>query len=65
MAPIFTVSAVSGHNLELVIRFLNLVLPKMTQPEVERREEAPAEFHIDEVYSVHGTGTVVAGYLKE
>eukprot|EP00800_Vazella_pourtalesii_P000539 TRINITY_DN104_c0_g1_i4.p1 TRINITY_DN104_c0_g1~~TRINITY_DN104_c0_g1_i4.p1 ORF type:complete len:435 (-),score=102.58 TRINITY_DN104_c0_g1_i4:94-1398(-) len=65
VVPIFTVSAVSGHNLELIIRFLNLVLPKMTQPEVERREEAPIEFHIDEVYSVPGTGTVVDGYLKE
>ena len=55
----------SGHNLDHIIRFLNLVLPKMTQPEVERREEEPIEFHIDEVYSVAGTGTVVAGYLKE
>ncbi|KAI6659209.1 hypothetical protein LOD99_14882 [Oopsacas minuta] len=65
VAPIFTVSAVSGHNLDLIIRFLNLVLPKMTQPEVERREAEPIEFHIDEVYSVTGTGTVVSGYLKE
>jgi GTPase len=56
LCPIFQVSNVSGENLELLKIFLNLLTTKM-----EYHENEPAEFQIDDTYSVPGVGTVVSG----
>ncbi|MGC9780685.1 MAG: elongation factor 1-alpha [Candidatus Heimdallarchaeota archaeon] len=60
IAPIFLVSNVTGENLDLLRKFLNLI------PAYRNWEEffdKPVEFHIDETFSVTGVGTVVAGTL--
>ncbi len=60
IAPIFLISNVTGENLDLVRKFLNL-LPANKNWEEHINE--PVEFHIDETFSVTGVGTVVAGTL--
>jgi GTPase len=61
IAPIFLVSCVDGRGLDRLRLYLNL-LPQRTDWGL--RETEPAEFHIDDVFSVSGVGTVVAGTLK-
>lgn len=56
LCPIFQVSNVTGQNLDLLKKFLNLLRP--TTP---INPDEPAEFQIDETFSVPGVGTVVSG----
>lgn len=56
LCPIFQVSNVNGENLDLLKIFLNLLTTRM-----EYHENEPAEFQIDDTYSVPGVGTVVSG----
>lgn len=56
LCPIFQVSNVTGENLDLVKMFLNLLTPTMPS-----NPDAPAEFQIDETFSVPGVGTVASG----
>lgn len=56
LCPIFQVSNVSGENLELLKMFLNLLTTR-----VASCDDEPAEFQIDDTYSVPGVGTVVSG----
>ncbi|XP_071476685.1 GTP-binding protein 1-like [Diadema antillarum] len=56
VCPIFQVSNVTGENLNLLKMFLNLLTTRTMYDESE-----PAEFQIDETYSVPGVGTVVSG----
>lgn len=58
IAPIFCVSNVTGENLNLLKKFLNL-LPRRT--DWEQLSMKPTEFHIDAVWSVPGVGTVASG----
>ncbi|CAG0885998.1 unnamed protein product [Darwinula stevensoni] len=56
LCPIFQVSNVTGENLDLLKMFLNLLMTRMPGNNNE-----PAEFQIDDTYSVPGVGTVVSG----
>jgi GTPase len=56
LCPIFQVSNVTGQNINLLKSFLNLLNTRM-----ENHSSEPAEFQIDDLYSVPGVGTVVSG----
>ncbi|XP_003972329.1 GTP-binding protein 1-like isoform X1 [Takifugu rubripes] len=56
MCPIFQISNVSGENMDLLKMFLNLLSPR-----TNFNNDEPAEFQIDDTYSVPGVGTVVSG----
>ncbi|OTF79925.1 ubiE/COQ5 methyltransferase GTP-binding protein-like protein [Euroglyphus maynei] len=56
LCPIFQVSNVEGTNLHYLKKFLNLLNSR-----APNHDNCPAEFQIDEVYSVPGVGTVVSG----
>ena len=56
LCPIFQVSNVNGENLHLLKMFLNLLTTRMTS-----HDDEPAEFQIDDTYSVPGVGTAVSG----
>ncbi|XP_055918826.1 GTP-binding protein 1 [Eupeodes corollae] len=56
LCPIFLVSNVSGENLHLLKMFLNLLSTRNAG-----QDDQPAEFQIDDTYSVPGVGTVVSG----
>jgi GTPase len=56
LCPIFQVSNVTGENLDLLKMFLNLLTTRVTG-----LDDLPAEFQIDDTYSVSGVGTVVSG----
>jgi GTPase len=60
IAPIFLVSSVDGRGLDHLRLFLNLLPQRHAWGE---KEDEPVEFVIDEVFSVPGVGTVVAGTL--
>ncbi|XP_007562956.1 PREDICTED: GTP-binding protein 1-like isoform X1 [Poecilia mexicana] len=56
MCPIFQISNVTGENMDLLKMFLNLLSSRTSY-----RDDQPAEFQIDDTYSVPGVGTVVSG----
>ena len=56
ICPIFQLSSVTGANMEFLHSFLNLLSSR-----AESYENEPAEFMMDETYSVPGVGTVVSG----
>uniref|UniRef100_A0A3B4B4F0 GTP-binding protein 1 n=1 Tax=Periophthalmus magnuspinnatus TaxID=409849 RepID=A0A3B4B4F0_9GOBI len=56
MCPIFQISNVTGENMDLLKMFLNLLSSRTTF-----NTDEPAEFQIDDTYSVPGVGTVVSG----
>ncbi|XP_056018519.1 GTP-binding protein 1-like [Ostrea edulis] len=60
MCPVFQVSNVSGENLDLLKMFLNLLSTRL-----KSETTAPAEFQIDDTFSVPGVGTVVSGTLLQ
>ena len=60
--PIFLVSSVSGENLPLLTKFLN-ILPR-PRGDFEKLADEETEFQIDEVYSVPDVGFVVGGVMK-
>ncbi|KAI8615280.1 hypothetical protein BC830DRAFT_1242035 [Chytriomyces sp. MP71] len=60
--PIFLTSSVTGENMDLLTKFLNLLpKPNTTEPEVE--ENDTVEFSIEETYNIPGLGSVVGGLL--
>ncbi|KAI1515988.1 HR1 repeat rho-binding protein [Pyrenophora tritici-repentis] len=59
ICPIFQVSNVTGHNLDLVRMFLN-ALPHHGHYD----SSAPLEFHVNDTFSVPFVGTVVSGVVK-
>ncbi|XP_078346711.1 GTP-binding protein 1-like [Oculina patagonica] len=56
VCPIFQISNVTGENLDLLKMFLNLLSIR-----AHFKKDEPAEFQIDDTYSVPGVGTVVSG----
>ncbi|XP_036976368.1 GTP-binding protein 1-like [Acanthopagrus latus] len=56
MCPIFQISNVTGENMDLLKMFLNLLSSR-----TNFNNDEPAEFQIDDTYSVPGVGTVVSG----
>ncbi|KAJ3073993.1 GTP binding protein [Podochytrium sp. JEL0797] len=61
--PIFLTSSVTGENMNLLEKFLNL-LPKPANPSAKESPESnSAEFSIEETYNVPGLGCVVGGLL--
>ena len=66
VTPIFLVSCVSGENLELLVKFLNL-LPSRASNELsgistDTLLDRDAEFHIEEMYSVPGNPKYPASF---
>jgi GTPase len=59
ICPVFQVSNVTGHNLDLVRTFLN-ILPHHGHYDAG----APLEFHVNDTFSVPFVGTVVSGVVK-
>ena len=60
MCPIFQVSNVTGQNMGLLKMFLNLLSTRL-----RCNLSSPAEFQIDDTFSVPGVGTVVSGTLLQ
>lgn len=64
ITPIFTISCVTGENLDLILKFLNVLPHQKSHAERERLSHDHTEFQIDELYSVPFVGTVVGGVIK-
>uniref|UniRef100_A0A671TBL3 GTP-binding protein 2-like n=1 Tax=Sinocyclocheilus anshuiensis TaxID=1608454 RepID=A0A671TBL3_9TELE len=63
VTPIFTLSSVSGENLDLLKVFFNILPPLSNSKEQEELMQQLMEFQVDEIYSVPDVGTVVGGTL--
>ncbi|KAH3846837.1 GTP-binding protein 2-like [Dreissena polymorpha] len=61
IVPIFRVSSVSGANLDLLYKFLNVIPP--LNKDRDRMVQLPTEYQIDGVFTVPGVGNVVGGRL--
>lgn len=62
ISPIFLISHVTGENLDLLKKFLNL-LP--LRRDWETQSKKPTEFFIDQTFFVTGVGTVVSGIVTQ
>jgi GTPase len=58
MVPIFQVSSVTGHHLDLLRKTLNAIPARLAW---DKLRDHPAEVLIDTTYHVTGVGTVVSG----
>uniref|UniRef100_H3AAP9 GTP binding protein 2 n=1 Tax=Latimeria chalumnae TaxID=7897 RepID=H3AAP9_LATCH len=63
ITPIFTLSSVSGDNLDRLKVFLNILPPLTNSKEQEELMQQLTEFQVDEIYTVPDVGTVVGGTL--
>uniref|UniRef100_A0A182YP08 Uncharacterized protein n=1 Tax=Anopheles stephensi TaxID=30069 RepID=A0A182YP08_ANOST len=63
IVPIFCVSNVTGEGLDLLIQYLYVLSPGISNAEKERLEQQPIEFQIDEIFRVAEVGTVAGGLL--
>ncbi|XP_061913581.1 GTP-binding protein 2-like [Entelurus aequoreus] len=63
ITPVFTVSSVSGENLDLLKVFFNIIPPLSNSKEQEELMQQLTEFQVDEIYTVPEVGTVVGGTL--
>ena len=61
VVPIFLASSVTGDNIPLLTSFFNLLPKNSVNKDLV---EAETIYHVDDVYDVPGTGTVVGGLLK-
>ena len=61
VAPIFRVSSVTGEGLDNLKTFFNLLQPRIPTGKIND----PAEFTVDDVFSVPGVGTVVSGNIQK
>lgn len=64
IVPIFAVSSVTGHNMDLLLKFLNLLPSSCNATEQQDLMQQPAEYQIDEVFFVPDVGPVVSGTLR-
>ncbi|XP_055956923.1 GTP-binding protein 2 [Patella vulgata] len=64
VTPIFLVSSVTGQNLPLLIKFLNVLPPLKSRHDREKLVQDHTEFQIDELFTVPGVGTVVGGTIQ-
>ncbi|KAL4238582.1 GTP binding protein [Mactra antiquata] len=61
IVPIFRASSVTGANLDLLFKFLNVIPP--LNKDRDKLAQRPTEYQIDEVFTVPGVGNVVGGRL--
>jgi len=64
VTPIFKVSSVTGKNLPLLRSFYNLLPSLRTKIEIDQLIQQPAEFGVDEVFTIQNVGPVLAGTLR-
>lgn len=64
MAPIFTISNVTGEGLPRLKEFLSYLQSRIKISGLFKSPTDPIEFYIDGIYQVTGVGMVVAGTVK-
>ncbi|CAF1448497.1 unnamed protein product [Adineta steineri] len=61
ICPIFSVSCVTGENIDLLKKFLNILPPRLSSKEQERLSQSPVEYRIDAIYINNSSGTAIVG----
>uniref|UniRef100_A0A914VLF7 Tr-type G domain-containing protein n=1 Tax=Plectus sambesii TaxID=2011161 RepID=A0A914VLF7_9BILA len=66
VVPIFVVSSVTGQNLDLLERFLNVLPPNgLALKDQDELCQKPTLMHIDEIFNVPQIGIVACGLLND
>lgn len=65
VVPIFTLSSVTGENLEQLEKFLNVLPRPQTQRERDEQLQDEPVFEIDEIFNVSHVGSVCYGLLAK
>lgn len=63
ICPIFTISCVTGENLNLLKKFLNVLPPLLNNTERDKLSQELAEFRVDEIYTNQSVGNIISGML--
>lgn len=63
VVPIFCVSNVTGVGLDLLLKYLHVLGPSISERERARLEQEPVEFHIDEMCQAGDVGPILGGIL--
>ncbi|UJR16202.1 hypothetical protein I4U23_003112 [Adineta vaga] len=61
ICPIFTISCVTGKNIDLLKKFLNILPPRLSSKEQERFSQLPVEYRIDAIYINNISGSAIIG----
>jgi GTPase len=64
VCPIFSVSNVTGDGLPLLRQFIQRLPSRLMESGLFKPPSAPAEFHIDDIFTVNGVGLVVGGIVR-
>jgi len=64
VCPIFCVSNVTGDGIGLLKHFIQGLPSRLYDSGLFKEPSAPAEFHIDSVFTVNGVGLVVGGISR-
>lgn len=64
VCPIFCISSVTGNGLPLLKNFIQRLPSRLYESGLFKQPSAPAEFHIDDIFTVNGVGMVVGGLLR-
>jgi GTPase len=65
ICPVFLISCVTGRNLDLVKKFLNVLPPLVNKKDNELKMQQHTEFRVDEVYFKKKPGHIIAGMLMK
>lgn len=64
ICPIFTVSCLTGANINLLKKFLNILPPRLSPNEQEKLSQLPVEYRIDSIFTNNPKNpTIVGGIL--
>ncbi|CAF3051617.1 unnamed protein product, partial [Rotaria sp. Silwood2] len=61
ICPILPVSCVTGQNIDLLKKFLNILPPRLSSSEQEILSQLPVEYRIDHIYTNNTSNEVVVG----
>lgn len=64
IVPIFTVSNVTGENMDLLKKFISLVPNRDSTNKAYETKDSPFQYDIQEHFQVTGVGTVVSGLIR-
>lgn len=64
VCPIFCISSVTGEGVPLLKSFIQRLPTRLYESGLFKQPSAPAEFHIDDIFSVNGVGIVLGGIIR-
>ncbi|CAF1402357.1 unnamed protein product [Rotaria sordida] len=61
ICPILSISCITGENIDLLKKFLNILPPRLSRNDQEILSQLPVEYRIDQIYTNNISDEVVVG----